>query len=299
MSSILIVDDSLMDRRLVGGLLDRQAHLEVKYACDGLQALQMVADAVPDMVLTDLNMPGLDGLELVKSLHLAHPEVPVVVMTAVGSEEIAVAALAAGAASYVTKNRLATTLVQTVDQVLSVAQEHRLRRRIMNYLTEQRIEFQIDNDQELIGAVIEYLQDTAADVGAYSPDERIRVGVALQEAMTNACFHGNLEVSSSLREIDHRAYYELARSRKEQEPYASRKITVEAIFSSGEVRFTISDDGPGFDPGQLPDPTDPKNLERPCGRGLLLMQTFMDEVRFLGRGNRVELVKRSGMKAAA
>jgi anti-sigma regulatory factor (Ser/Thr protein kinase) len=54
----------------------------------------------------------------------------------------------------------------------------------------------------------------------------------------------------------------------------------------------VRDEGPGFDPGGLPDPTDPANLERPCGRGLLLMKTFMDEVRYNDRGNEVTMRKR-------
>jgi anti-sigma regulatory factor (Ser/Thr protein kinase) len=55
--------------------------------------------------------------------------------------------------------------------------------------------------------------------------------------------------------------------------------------------YTIRDDGPGFDPSSLPDPTDPANLDRPCGRGLLLMRTFMDNVIYNDRGNEVTLFK--------
>ena len=53
--------------------------------------------------------------------------------------------------------------------------------------------------------------------------------------------------------------------------------------------YTVRDEGPGFDPASLPDPTDPANLDRPCGRGLLLMRTFMDNVIFNDKGNEVTL----------
>ncbi|MEM8681572.1 MAG: ATP-binding protein, partial [Planctomycetota bacterium] len=59
------------------------------------------------------------------------------------------------------------------------------------------------------------------------------------------------------------------------------------------AEFVIEDEGPGFDPTRLPDPTDPANLERVSGRGVLLMRTFMDEVEYSERGNRVILRKRS------
>ena len=52
------------------------------------------------------------------------------------------------------------------------------------------------------------------------------------------------------------------------------------------------DDGPGFDVSTLPDPTDPANLERPSGRGVLFMRTFMDDVRYNPTGNCVTLLKR-------
>jgi signal transduction histidine kinase len=121
--------------------------------------------------------------------------------------------------------------------------------------------------------------------------------VALQEALTNACYHGNLEVSSELREIDHRAFYRLAKERQQVPPFVNRRIYVSAKFMPDAVEYVIRDEGPGFDPSSLPDPTDPENLERPCGRGLLLMQTFMDEVQFNATGNEVRLVKRRSVPA--
>ena len=57
------------------------------------------------------------------------------------------------------------------------------------------------------------------------------------------------------------------------------------------AKFVIRDEGRGFDPTHLPDPTTPENLERTCGRGILLMRTFMDEVEFNQRGNEVTLIK--------
>ena len=54
----------------------------------------------------------------------------------------------------------------------------------------------------------------------------------------------------------------------------------------------VRDDGRGFDPSKLPDPTDPANLQKCCGRGLFLIRTFMDEVRFNDTGNEITMIKR-------
>jgi CheY-like chemotaxis protein len=292
MTMVLVVDDSLTDRRLAGGLLARCENFEVEFAVDGHDALEKMELHLPDLVITDLNMPRLDGLELVQSIRQGYPLVPVILMTAQGSEQTAVEALRVGAASYVPKNRLAADLVDTARQVLSAAFADRAHVRLMRRLQNQQVEFVIENDQDLITSLVQYLQDTARGMGVCDDADRVRVGVALQEALVNACFHGNLEVSSSLREHDHRAYYDLAKQRAQLEPYSSRRIIVRAHFSPEQAEYIIRDEGPGFDPKTLPDPRDPENLEKSSGRGLLLMQTFMDQVTYNPTGNQVSLVKR-------
>lgn len=292
MTTLLVVDDSLTDRRLAGGLLSRHDGWEVHFATDGRDALEKIELHVPDLVVTDLNMPELDGLELVKTIRENYPLVPVILMTAQGSEQIAVQALRTGASSYVPKQRLLGELEETVQQVLGMARADRAHVRLMRRLKQQHVEFEIENDQDLISTMVQFLQDAIRGMGLCDDAERVRIGVALQEALVNACFHGNLEVSSSLREIDHRAYYELARERSQQPPYRDRRIFVSAQLSPEQMTIVIRDQGPGFDPSKLPDPTDPANLERPSGRGLLLMQTFMSEVRYNAQGNEVTLIRR-------
>lgn len=291
MTSILVVDDSATDRRLVCGLLKANPSLIVTEASSGAEALQQIARQIPDIVLTDLAMPDISGLELVTMLRRDQPMLPVIIMTGVGTDETAVTALKMGAASYVPKCRLAQDLIEVVQTVLDAARDDATRERLFQRATSRRIEFSIENDPELIAVLVQYLQEETERSGVCDEADRIRVGVALQEALTNACFHGNLEVSSSLREIDHKQFYALARSRMGISPYQERRIHVVAEFSPSTARFEIGDEGPGFDPCTIPDPTIPENLEKPCGRGLLLMQMFMDEVKYSQRGNHVVLKK--------
>lgn len=292
MTTVLVVDDSMTDRRLAGGMIAKLPGTEVRYATDGRDALEQIELHLPDLVVTDLNMPELNGLELVRVIRRQYPLVPVILMTAQGSEQIAVEALRTGAASYVPKQRLAIDLTDTVEQVLAAAHADRTHTRLMRRMRQQEVRFEIENDQELISSLVQYLQEGTRNMNVCDDNDRVRVGVALQEALVNACFHGNLEISSKLREVDHRAYYELAKERSQMSPYADRRIYVSARFTPGEALFVIRDEGQGFDPSQLPDPRDPMNLEKPCGRGLLLMQTFMDEVRYNATGNEVTLIKR-------
>ena len=259
---------------------------------DGSDALAKMNFKAPDIVVTDLDMPSINGLKLVELIHQSYPAIPVILMTARGSEEIAVKALQAGASSYVPKRQLNYQLSETVRQVLQAAQHTRAHLRLKRRLVRYEVEFCIENDQELISSLVQFLQDAVTEMGACDESDRVRIGVALQEALTNACFHGNLELSSSIRETDHRAYYDMAIQRIGAKPWSDRRIRISGRFTPDEVEFIIRDDGPGFDPKCLPDPRDPANLERPCGRGLLLMYTFMDAIQYNETGNEVRLTKR-------
>ncbi len=105
-------------------------------------------------------------------------------------------------------------------------------------------------------------------------------------------FHGNLEISSEVREGDSQVYEELLAYRTTHEPWASRKLYVSLHIDEKKGTFIIRDQGPGFNPNELPDPTDPANLDKVSGRGLLLIRTFMDEVHFNETGNGVTMIKR-------
>ena len=105
MPKILVADDSPVERRLVGALLTRQiADVKITYVSDGLQALEELGKGSYDAIVTDFQMPNLDGLELVEKAASLCPGMPVVVITGCGSEAMAVRALEAGAASLTFRN---------------------------------------------------------------------------------------------------------------------------------------------------------------------------------------------------
>lgn len=291
MVRILVVDDSVMDRRLAGGLLEKQVDWQVAYASDGVDALQRLEADTPDVIVTDLQMPEMNGLELVREIRRRHLLTPVILMTAQGSETIAVEALQVGAASYVPKRLLANMLAETVHRVLGVAGELQTKRTLMQRMSVMRCEFVLSNDPTILASLVSHLQSVLNDMGALAESEHIRVGVALEEALLNAAYHGNLEVDSKLREQDYSSFYAMIRERSEMVPYCDRSIYVDAIIRPDGLRYIVRDEGPGFDPSSLPDPTDPVNLDRPSGRGVLLMRTFMDEVQYNEQGNQVTMTK--------
>ena len=292
MSQILVVDDSAIERRVLGGLLGTNPDWTVDFAGDGAEALERCRLREPDLVLTDFNMPNMDGLQLLMKLKESYAHVPVIIATAEGSEELAVTALQHGAASYVPKTLMARDLNRVVDTVLSASKDRRKTDAVQTSLIGQKLLFSFPTDRRLIGPAVNNLQDLGVRFGIFNDRERTRVGVALEEAFLNAIIHGNLEVSSKLRDADDGSYEKLIAVRMGQSPYRDRRVKVLAKFSQTEARFVIRDEGNGFDVSKLPDPTDPENMARAHGRGVLLIRTFMDDVRYNRKGNQVTLIKR-------
>lgn len=291
MSTILLVDDSEVDRRMVAGMLAQEKSYTIQLANNGSEAVSFLQQSSPDLVLADLFMPGMDGMELLQVIRREYPLIPVVLMTSRGSEEIAVQALQNGAASYVPKHLLRRYLLKTVCDLLAQARERRSRARLLGSMRANNFVFSIENDAALIPVVVGFLQESMSHMAICDGSERLRISVALEEALTNAVHHGNLEVSSELRQDDDSRYYELIRRRSREEPYRRRRVHIKTRMSDRDAVFAIRDEGPGFDVAGLPDPTEPENLERASGRGILLMRTFMDEVLFNERGNEITLVK--------
>ena len=120
MSRILVVDDKEMMRDSVATLLGRRGH-GVVAASGGEQALEKVAARRPDVVVTDLQMPGMNGLELLEEIRKIDDALPVIFMTAYGTIETAVQAMRDGAYDYVTKPFSGEELELTVERALSHA----------------------------------------------------------------------------------------------------------------------------------------------------------------------------------
>lgn len=293
MTTVLIVDDSLTDRRLAGGLLERHAgDWSILYAKDGHEALAQLELLGADLVITDLVMPRMNGRELVQTMRDQFPLIPVVLMTARGSEQIAVKALELGAASYVPKKRLAQDLHPVALRVLASARHAHCEDTLANRMSECHCEFALENDIALISPVVSYLQRVMRHTGVAGEREVQHLGLAIDEALTNAIVHGNLEMESlgdaSPEEYDHERS-----ARSAVSPYRERRVRLKVDCTRDLAEFVVRDEGRGYDTSAvLSKPSHSADFDASRGRGLLLMRTFLDELRFNPAGNEVTLVKR-------
>jgi CheY-like chemotaxis protein/anti-sigma regulatory factor (Ser/Thr protein kinase) len=296
-TSVLIADDSLVDRRIAGRLVEKHPGWRAVFAGNGAEALAAIERQPPRVVLTDLQMPVMDGLALVQAVREKFPHVPVILMTRSGSEELAVRALRTGAASYVPKASLASHLVPALEQVLSASQLDVERRKMLSCLTQRDSRFSLENDPGLVPPLVALLQEDLLALRLCDATGATRVGVALQEALENAIYHGNLELHP--REgTKGEALHRIAHERRQLAPYRDRRVRLFANVSRAEAVYVIIDQGPGFDHRALPEPDDNMPLDQATGRGVLLMRAFMDRVSYSPTGNQVTLVKHRDAPAA-
>lgn len=289
---LLVVDDSPTQLSLMRIILEQDGY-EVETASSGGEAMAAVEKKTPVLVVTDLQMEGMSGLELVEVMRGNFPTIPVVLTTADGSEEVAADALRRGAASYVPKRHIPTTLTQVIRQVLLVSEATRSVQQLARYTVESSLKLSLINDQSIVPSVIARLEIPMIDMKIFDEGERMQVAMALDEALLNAMVHGNLEVSSELRhDDDGKPFQDLIAKRSNESPYQDRRVTVQLEATQDQVKFTISDEGPGFDCGEVADPTDADNLEMMGGRGLFMINAFMDEVLHNDCGNEIVMIKR-------
>jgi DNA-binding NarL/FixJ family response regulator len=290
-ATVLVVDDSPLDRRLVETLLCPVHDLKVVCTGSAREGLEAIARESPSIILTDLVLPDMEGLELVERVRAEHPRIFVILMTAFGSEEVAVRALRVGAANYIAKKDMTRELVPTIRHVLNLSAMNRDRNRLLRSMVRRESVFVLDNDPDLIASFMKLVEEELAGMGFWESPGLLQVSIALQEALTNAMFHGNLEVGSEHRQEDERVFDELARKRRYTEPYCSRRIRLHVQLDRNAARFVVSDDGGGFDTTLIDRPVDADDLSRIGGRGLVLIRTFMDEVRFNSSGSQISMIK--------
>ncbi|MHB0957133.1 MAG: response regulator [Pirellulaceae bacterium] len=301
---VLVVDDNRVERILAQGLLRKNPEFVVQCAINGRQALEKIETHPPHLVVTDLMMPEMNGLELVRLLRQQHPAIPVILMTAYGDEDTAVKALDAGAASYVPKAQRAERLVETVERVAEHAAANRSRGRLARCMLDFRCRYALPSDRRLIRALVNRVQHIMTNMRCASMVERIRIGEALEEALLNAMYHGNLEIGrdefESLRsQLDDSLLERLIEQRCQNPQIRRRRVLAMVHLSTYEACFVIRDEGQGFRPISVSDDADDSTnpFEHGYHRGLTLIRSLMDEVKYNKSGNQLLLRRRYSSSA--
>jgi serine/threonine-protein kinase RsbW len=133
---------------------------------------------------------------------------------------------------------------------------------------ETKLILELPNDLREIEHAVDFVMKRCATCRLHGSKLKFNLRVGLTEALSNAMLYGNAKDSH-------------------------KRVRIEVIVGEDEIKARVTDEGTGFDPDGIPDPTSPDHLEKCFGRGLFLMRELMDEVHFNESGNQVTLVLRS------
>ncbi|MEM9916134.1 MAG: ATP-binding protein [Planctomycetota bacterium] len=292
MPRLLVINPEPAAQQKLVALLSAQPDWDAEAVASLTQGIDRLAADDFEMVVADLRLVAEDEEAHLAALMAGDAYRPVLLTGADGTVDQVVGALHAGAAGFIHTNRIDVQLIDHITRVLNAAKRNKTQARLLECMTSSCSQFELDNDPTLLPALLVRFQASVAMFGICDESDRTRIGMALEEALSNALYHGNLEVSSELRKESLSRYYDMAADRREQSPYRERRIHVTETLTSESATFVIRDEGPGFDTSKLDVEPDPNDLEAVSGRGLMLMKAFMDEVTYNEKGNEVTLVKR-------
>jgi CheY-like chemotaxis protein/anti-sigma regulatory factor (Ser/Thr protein kinase) len=271
--TILIADDDPLVHRMLGVTFEPHGwRLESVY--DGVEAWRRVQDKTYDLILTDVNMPGMNGLELLQRIRRVRPEAKVMVMTADSTPAQVVTSIRSQAFSYFSKPFAPSAVVEMIARALDApAWQDDIE--VLSARPEW-IALRVRCKIEIADRLLQFLRELKMDLPS---EARENIAVAFREMLLNAIEHGG-----------------------RSDP--QKRVQVTYIRTSRAILYHIQDPGRGFSLTSLPHaaishPEDPfrhaavrsEQGMRPGGFGILLAGKLVDELLYNEKGNEVLLLK--------
>lgn len=288
---VLIVEDDDASRNYLKDTLEAEGH-QTMVAENGEIGLEIFKKHLPDMVISDIQMPVVDGLELLNAIRLQNSSSIVIMATAFGSEDYAMQALRLGANNYMKKPIRHEELLPLLRKYSSVIEARTVEYEIMGSIIEKNVSMKLDNRFEFIPQIVDYL---VRETGNTIPEnKRFGVRLGLLELLINAIEHGNLEIgydekSAALKSNSLESLYE---QRQAVPVFAERRVIVVFTMHENLCEWLITDEGKGFDWKTLQDSFEESKLLEEHGRGLFITQFYFDELIFNDAGNAVRAIKK-------
>ncbi len=257
---ILIVDDHDDLSTALTDEFSRLGHLvEIRENRD--EAVELIEDKSFDLIISDL-----DGEHLTAELNEVDDEIACLPDAVTDDSRSNIKAFKICVTNYKNNKFTEDELKNFIETTLNYKAKFVDQKEIVQNRRE-KIEFEIPSLISLMHGILDYLMKRVEKIGVVN-SENSNLFIALDEAFVNAVKHGN--------KFD-----------------ATKLVRITAEVSLKEARFTIEDEGEGFNVAEIPDPTNVENLFKASGRGVLIIHNIMDEVRYNERGNRLEMIKKS------
>jgi YesN/AraC family two-component response regulator len=294
--SILIVDDEQIIRNVLKRKLEQTTSYLVHTADDGTTGLEVFKNEKIDLVISDLLMTQMNGIELLRNLKQIDPAIPVIIITGYGTLDDAIAAIHLGAEDFIKKPFDINEVIETIEKTFRKKAEEADQLEIIRFISYEDIKLEVPTNFEYLNVCINYIFSHLRARWLVSDEDLHDVKVSLYEALMNAFEHGNLGISGDEKakylEVSQQAWKDFLTQRMNDPNYKDKRIFVKLTISEVEMAVAVRDEGPGFDYRSRTGDIDPEELFRSSGRGLLLIQSLMDDLEFDESGSEIRMVKR-------
>lgn len=284
--NVLVIDPCVETQASIASHVSGRG-VSVIAVSDPYAAVEAIDRVVPDVVITDLFLPGGDGIALTKEIRSRHELCPIIVMAKDAPESVVVQALRDGAIDYLHKPIVEEELAHALYRA-----RHLLPGNLADLSGVRRSEHRliVDSDPAHVPGVISWLMKTTASM---LPEmQRLQLRGALQELMINAVEHGNLEITYKEKEqaLAKGGYEALLAERLGQSRLKNRRVTIH-VFYAKEARsllYRITDEGAGFQwRGLLDEPQEIYSIDARSGRGIFLARSLFPGLTYNDQGNEV------------
>lgn len=289
---ILVVEDEAPIRQLLKRTIEGLGY-QVELAEDGAIGLEKFKTFEPDIVLTDILMPRKNGLELLADIRRLNADAIVIMVTAFGSADYTLQALRLKANDYIIKPFRPKQLKEYLDKYSNFINNRTVEQELLGRFVERHYKLEFANHFEMVNRLADRLMLETQN--AIPKQSRLGVHLGLVEMITNAIEHGNLEIDFHMKsealEGDIDDWQNLLKAQLAKEALGKRMVTIEFTMNSEYCEWTITDEGPGFDWRNRPDPDDPEMLLAANGRGITLATMQFEELEYNDSGNQVRFRK--------
>ncbi|MCC7140209.1 MAG: response regulator [Planctomycetes bacterium] len=288
---VLVVDDEEDSRVILGRIAEKQG-FDVVTACDGPEALTLERRHRPDLILLDIQMPGMSGLEVLSEVRAVDPHVPIVIVSGTEDESVGERALGLGAVNFIRKPFDVSEIRFVLDHIRAAVQEEEDQALALAHLRERRTVLEIGNELSHVAPVVAYL---GRELRAHYPGYDVPVTetkLALYEALANAVEHGNLEIDydEKTRAMTEEGGIRGLIDRRRADPrLRDRRVRIEAEYDPESVTWRIRDEGRGFSPHHEERDHRLGDTSALHGRGIRLMRHYMDDVSWNATGTEIRL----------
>jgi len=287
---VLIVEDDRASRFFLESLLESNEY-DFRSAANGIEGLNIFEEYKPDIVLTDIQMPIMDGLELLEAIRDTKSDTIVIIVTAFGTENYAIQALHLGANNYLKKPVSGQELLRLLKKYKAILSSKYSPDALPGRLINRKFTLEFNTEYNKIPKIVDkVIVESNLDI---DDNEKINIELGLVELITNAIEHGNLSINYSEKQkaLDEGVLGDLYNERMKSPVYQNRIVTIDFFANNEKYQWTITDEGNGFDWNTLPNPTDEDHILELNGRGVFISRFLFDKIEYVGKGNIVIATK--------